>query len=65
MEESGTPRNDRTLQRGLVWLTEHQQKDGAWLASSINKQRDPASDASLFMTDAATAYAVLALEKSK
>ena len=65
MEESGTPRNDPTLQRGLVWLTEHQQKDGAWLAPSINKQRDPASDASLFMTDAATAYAVLALEKSK
>ncbi len=65
MEESGTSRHDGTLQRGVKWLTEHQQKDGAWAASSINKKRDPDSDASLFMTDAATAYAVLALEKAR
>jgi len=65
MEESGTARHDKTLQRGLAWLADHQQKDGAWLASSINKKRDPESDASLFMSDAATAYAVLALEKAK
>jgi squalene-hopene/tetraprenyl-beta-curcumene cyclase len=49
----------------VVWLAEHQQKDGTWRASSINKKRDPQSDASLFMTDAATAYAVLALEKAR
>ncbi len=65
MEESGTASNDPTLQRGLTWLKEHQQKDGAWLASSINKKRAPSSAPSLFMNDAATAYAVLALEKSK
>jgi squalene-hopene/tetraprenyl-beta-curcumene cyclase len=65
MEESGTARHDKTLQRGLEWLTEHQQKDGAWHASSINKKRDPESDAGPFMSDAATAYAVLALEKAK
>ena len=65
MEESGTPRSDATLQHGLKWLAGHQQSDGAWHASSINKKRDPESDAGPFMTDAATAYAVLALEKAK
>jgi squalene-hopene/tetraprenyl-beta-curcumene cyclase len=65
MEESGTPRSDETLQHGLKWLTDHQQSNGSWQASSINKTRDPDSDAGPFMTDAATAYAVLALEKAK
>jgi hypothetical protein len=65
MEESGTTRHDKTLQRGIGWLAEHQQKDGAWRASSINKKRDPDSDAGPFMSDAATAYAVLALEKAR
>jgi hypothetical protein len=65
MEESGTAGSDQTLQRGLAWLKEHQQRDGAWLAASINKKRSPRSDAGLFMNDAATAYAVLALENAK
>jgi squalene-hopene/tetraprenyl-beta-curcumene cyclase len=48
--------------RGLAWLTAHQDPaTGGWVASSLNKQRDPASDAAKFMSDAATAYAVLAL----
>ena len=45
MEESGTSRHDKTLQRGLEWLAANQQKDGAWHASSINKKRDLDSDA--------------------
>jgi len=63
LEDSGarTP----ALTRGVTWLTQHQQSDGTWKAASLNKNRDPESDAYLFMQDAATAYAVLALEQSK
>jgi hypothetical protein len=63
LEAQRTPRHDPTLSRSLAWLAQHQQSDGAWTAASLNKQRDPASDPALFMTDAATAYAVLALER--
>lgn len=65
MEQAGVPHHDPMLQQGLAWLTTHQQADGAWHAASINKKRDPASDPALFMQDAATAYAVLALENRK
>lgn len=62
LEASGMPRGDAMLQRSVNWLAQHQQNDGTWTAASLNKQRDPASDPALFMTDAATAYAALALE---
>jgi rhamnogalacturonyl hydrolase YesR len=65
LEESGTAHSDKTLKQGLEWLAEHQERNGTWSASSINMKRDPESDAALFMSDAATAYAVLALEKAR
>jgi squalene-hopene/tetraprenyl-beta-curcumene cyclase len=65
LEQSGTGRSDKTLARGVAWLGEHQSKDGNWVASSLNKQRDPATGVGHFMSDAATGYAVLALEQSR
>ncbi len=65
MEQAGVPRKDKALERGLAWLGAHQEKDGAWDAVSLNKVRDPASDAGPFMRDAATGYAVMALEGAR
>jgi squalene-hopene/tetraprenyl-beta-curcumene cyclase len=65
LEESGSSRQDPMVKRGLEWLEEHQEKDGDWYASSLNEERDPKSDVGRFMSDAATGYAVLALEESR
>ena len=63
--EADASRHADATTRGLAWLASHQDPaTGAWFASSLNKQRDPASDAGKFMSDAATAYAVLALTKA-
>ncbi len=65
-EEGGTAHGDGHVARGIKWLVDNQDKStGAWTAWSLNKARDPASMPGRFMSDAATAYAVLALEESK
>ncbi|WP_433973612.1 hypothetical protein [Tunturiibacter lichenicola] len=64
LQKSGADEQDAALKRGLEWLKQHQENDGRWQAPSLNEQRDPKTDdAALFMSDAATAYAVLAFEK--
>ena len=61
--ESGVAPGDSRLARSLAWLKSNQQNaDGRWLAYSLNERRDLGSYIGEFMSDAATAYAVLALE---
>jgi squalene-hopene/tetraprenyl-beta-curcumene cyclase len=65
LEASGMSQQDGLVKRGLDWLQRHQGSDGAWRAYSINGRRDPESDMGRFMSDAATAYAVMALENKQ
>lgn len=51
--------------RGITWLLANQSKaDGRWPAWSVNKERDPESGVGKFMSDAGTAFAVMALEEA-
>jgi hypothetical protein len=62
LEQSGTPSTEPHLAKALDWLASNQDRaTGMWPAASLNKERDPDSDAAKFMTDASTAFAVLAL----
>lgn len=68
LEETPNPQNgaqDSAVASGLAWLNRGQYQQGNWWASSINGFRDQSSDMGLFMSDAATGYAVLALENTR
>jgi hypothetical protein len=62
LQQAGVPATEAHVTRGRAWLLQHQDPStGMWFASSLNKQRDRATDIGKFMSDAATAYAALAL----
>jgi len=64
LDAAGTSHRDPAIARGVQWLETNQNKTGMWVATSINKQRDLDSEAGKFMSDTATAYAILALQKA-
>ncbi|HMD48507.1 MAG TPA: hypothetical protein VKG79_05390, partial [Bryobacteraceae bacterium] len=61
LEQYGVPRSEPRLERGLAWLARNQSPAGEWRAESLNQHREPTPGPGLFMTDAATAFAALAL----
>src|SRR3989454_6874684 len=62
LQRAGISAIQSELKKALGWLAKNQDKaEGRLPAASLNRERDPASDAARFMSDAATAYAVLAL----
>ena len=70
LKQTAIPGAAPQVQRGLTWLMRNQQghggswirgHEGFWVARSLNKWRTPWSNVGRFMSDAATAYAVLSL----
>ena len=68
--DAGKPRaplhDEEPVARGTAWLLANQDKTtGAWPAWSLNKNRDTRTNVGKFMSDAATSYAVLALDEAR
>jgi squalene-hopene/tetraprenyl-beta-curcumene cyclase len=61
LQTAGVPKDNMKMAQGLAWLKRHQTATGAWPSVSLVKKRDPATHSGQFMSDAATAFAVLAL----
>ncbi|MBL8234214.1 MAG: hypothetical protein JNL98_37305 [Bryobacterales bacterium] len=60
--EAGVPCADPRLARAIQWLMQAQNRQtGAWHSVSMNKAYPAGSEPALFMTDAATGFAVAAL----
>jgi squalene-hopene/tetraprenyl-beta-curcumene cyclase len=61
LQTAGVAKDDGKVAKGLDWLKHHQSTTGEWRTVSVNKKRSSTSHTGKFMSDAATAYAVLAL----
>jgi squalene-hopene/tetraprenyl-beta-curcumene cyclase len=66
LQQAGVPADNPQLKHGLSWVMSNQNAaEGFWPASSVNKRRHISSDTGRFMSDAATAFAVLALTENQ
>lgn len=62
LQQAGVLGSDARLARSLAWLKKHQDPEaGFWAAESMNHRHESGSMPALFMRDAATGYATLAL----
>jgi squalene-hopene/tetraprenyl-beta-curcumene cyclase len=61
LQLAGVPKSDVKVAKGLDWLRLNQTATGAWRGISVTKRRDPNTHVGKFMSDAATAFAVLAM----
>jgi len=67
LQQAGIPRENAQQKLALAWLESNQNRtEGFWLGYSLNKNEEhhQTPDTALFMRDAATAYAVLALTEA-
>jgi len=67
LQQAGLPAENARQKLALAWLANNQNKtEGFWLAYSLNKnvEHHMTPSTALFMNDAATAYAVLALSEA-
>src|SRR2546422_1572634 len=67
LQQVGIPRDNTQLKQGIAWLAGNQNKsEGFWQSYSLNKNMEHhmTPSTALFMNDAATAYAVLALTEA-
>jgi squalene-hopene/tetraprenyl-beta-curcumene cyclase len=57
LRQSGVPKNHEQIQRGIKWLKSHQRESGRWFTRSVSADRDH------WITNAGTAFAVLAIKE--
>jgi squalene-hopene/tetraprenyl-beta-curcumene cyclase len=59
LRQAGLPADDAKIQRGVAWLRTNQRASGRWYTRSLN------DDKAHYITDAGSAFAVLALESAE
>jgi len=56
LRQAGLPAKDERIRKGIAWLRSNQRESGRWFTRSLN------NDKAHYVTNAGTAFAVLALE---